>query len=223
MAWGIRLTTNFAIKGGYNFSFKSGFIEEDYRWAYLRKRIPNKILFEVFNLFFISAFQLILIFFFTLPLYFYGRIEGPVKIHEVILFGVFALLLICEMSSDIQQLRYYRRRDKAPWVNQARYKLGFNTFGLWRFSRHPNYFCEISQWVVVSLYLHLALGTFHWSGIGSAVLIVLFLGSTNFAEGITGSKYPRYKEWKRVTSPWFPFADTFFRIKQRKEFFDSLR
>lgn len=223
VAWCIRLTTNFAIKGGFNFSFKSGFTEEDYRWAYLRKKIPNKILFEVFNLFFISGFQLTLIFFFTLPLYFYGQIVGPLQNYEFILFGIFALLLSCEMIADIQQLIFYGRRNKAPWSNQSRFKLGFNTFGLWRFSRHPNYFCEISQWVVVSLYLHLALGSFHWSGLGAIVLIALFFGSTNFAEDITSSKYPRYKEWKKATSPWLISFDMLFRLKPRKEFFDSLK
>lgn len=49
LLWGIRLTYNFSRKGGY-----SG--HEDYRWAYLRKAIPNKILWVLFNFFFISFY-----------------------------------------------------------------------------------------------------------------------------------------------------------------------
>ena len=33
--WGIRLTFNFARKGGYSWKFWEG--EEDYRWAIVRK------------------------------------------------------------------------------------------------------------------------------------------------------------------------------------------
>lgn len=220
--WCIRLSTNFAIKGGYNFSFKKGFTGEDYRWEILRDKIGNRFLFEIFNLLFISGFQLILIFVFTLPLYYYGMVRQPIQNIEFILFFIHFILLLLEMIADIQQLRYYSRRDKAPWSDKARYKLGFNTFGLWKISRHPNYFCEISQWVVVYLYLYFSTGLLHWSGVGAIALIALFVGSTNFAEGITKSKYPKYKEWIKATSPWLPNIDILFRLKARKAFFESL-
>ena len=43
MLWGARLTFNFARRGGY-----TG--EEDYRWAILRERIDNPVLWMIFNL-----------------------------------------------------------------------------------------------------------------------------------------------------------------------------
>jgi steroid 5-alpha reductase family enzyme len=217
LLWGIRLTVNFALKGGYTFSFSRGFTGEDYRWEYLRKKINNPVLFELFNFFFISAFQLGLIFLFTLPLYFYGKIEGPVLPAEMALYVVHLLLLVLETISDIQQLRFYRRRGERPWSNQKRYQLGFNTFGLWKYSRHPNYVCEMGQWLVLFLYLVVASGELHFSGIGALLLILLFAGSTRFTETITESKYPDYKEWKRVTSVWIPVKSFF---KDRKGFWD---
>lgn len=204
LLWGARLTTNFAIKGGYTFSFRRGFTGEDYRWEVMRGKIKNRFLFELFNLFFISGFQLILIFVFTLPLYYYGKVEGSIRGVEIILYAVHLLLLALETTADIQQLRYYRRRGREPWLQDGRYRLGFNTFGLWKFSRHPNYICEFSQWVVVYLYFAVSGGGLHFSGCGALVLILLFAGSTRLAESITASKYPRYGEWKKLTSVWFP-------------------
>ncbi len=215
--WGIRLTSNFAIKGGYAFSFKKGFTGEDYRWEILRQRISSRFLFELFNLFFISFFQLTLIFMFTLPLYFYGGIEGPVKAAEYALYLLNLILLSIELYSDILQLRFYRRRYKEPWRNLRRYRLGFNTFGPWSFSRHPNYTCEVGQWVVVFFYLVAAAGSLHFSGAGAAVLLILFIGSTVFAESVTASKYPEYDGWRKITSVWIP-VKSLFNAKKRREF-----
>jgi steroid 5-alpha reductase family enzyme len=66
--WGVRLTYNFARKGGYSWKFWEG--EEDYRWVHVRK-IPfvgSKVGWFIFNLSFISFYQAYLIMGFTLPM-----------------------------------------------------------------------------------------------------------------------------------------------------------
>ncbi len=214
--WGIRLTVNFALRGGYAFSWSKGFIGEDYRWEYLRNKIHNRLLFEVFNFFFISAYQLILIFLFTLPLYFYGQVDGPLKGSEIVLYIIHLALLVLETIADTQQNQFYKRKHASPWSEQKRYQLGFNTFGLWKYSRHPNYVCEMGQWVVVYLYLVAASGQWHVSGIGALLLILLFVGSTRFTEGITQTKYPAYRDWQKVTSVWLPVKSFF---TDRRKFF----
>lgn len=223
LLWCARLTTNFAIKGGYRFQWGRGFVEEDYRWPILREKIHHSILIQLFNFFFICSFQLILIFLFTLPLYYYFRLPVPLKGWDYGLFGLHLLLLLLETVADIQQLTYYERRFASPWKDDSRYQLGFNSFGLWKWSRHPNYFCEVGQWCVVSLYLHVSLERFHWSGIGALLLILLFSGSINFAEKITTSKYPCYKDWKKVTPRVFPFPSFLWTRRRQKEFLYSLR
>lgn len=215
--WSIRLSINFALKGGYNFTWQKGFYGEDYRWSILKERITNRFFFELFNLTFIAFFQLIIVFAFTLPLYFYGKITGPITIVEIVLFTLHGVFLLFETIADVQQMRYYDKRYSVEYKNDPRFTLGFNTFGLWKYSRHPNYVFELGQWIVVSLYLHLSSGNFHISGLGVIFLIALFVGSTVFAERITSSKYPAYKDWKKATSPWIPF-DLLFRLKYRKEF-----
>lgn len=219
---GLRLTSNFLIKGGYRFSWRRGFYEEDYRWAVLRKKIPNRVLFELFNFAFISFFQSILIWGFTLPLYYYGSIPSSQAISttEWLLLGLYLVLLLTESTADLQQLRYYRRRNQAPWSEHPRYQLGFNTFGLWQYSRHPNYICELGQWVTLYLLLVSASGSCHWSGSGALALILLFIGSTRMAEQISASKYPRYREWQRITSCWIPLK-SWVHASQRRAFFAS--
>ena len=161
---------------------------------------------------FISAYHLLVIFGFTLPLYFYGTYTTPVSRLEYVLYGFHVLLLCIETIADLQQYRFYKRRNALPWKQQPRYQLGFNTFGLWKYSRHPNYVGEMGQWVVVYGYLSAVSEFLHWSGIGAVLLILLFLGSTRFTEGITASKYPAYRNWQQCTGMWFP---TFRNRKQR--------
>lgn len=66
--WGVRLTFNFARKGAYSWKFWEG--EEDYRWAVLRKNplFASKVVWQLFNLSFISFYQTFLIMSFTLPM-----------------------------------------------------------------------------------------------------------------------------------------------------------
>lgn len=222
IAWGIRLTTNFALKGGYAFSWRRGFYEEDYRWAVLKRKIPGRFAFELFNLFFISGFQLALVFGFTLPLYDLGPLDAPLGLVDLLLLGLMAALLVLETVADLQQLRYYRKRDRPAHQNDPRIKLGFNTYGLWRFSRHPNYVCELGQWSVLYLLLYSTAGRHHASGLGALVLLLLFLGSTRMAETITASKYPAYTQWKRATPMWLPFDLYLPRLGARRAFWASL-
>lgn len=57
------------------------------------------------------------------------------------------------------------------------YKRGFITTGLFQYTRHPNFFCEISMWWVIYLFSVSSSGV-NLSGIGALLLNLLFLGST---------------------------------------------
>jgi steroid 5-alpha reductase family enzyme len=76
--------------------------------------------------------------------------------------------------------------------------------GLWRYSRHPNYFGELVQWWAIGI---LALGSkLSWLGlIGPLVLSLLII----FVSGIPSIekrrlKNPEYQDYKRKTSPLIP-------------------
>jgi len=218
IAWGIRLTLNFARRGGYAFSLNKGFTGEDYRWEIMREKIGSRFLFEVFNFFFICVFQLGLIFAMTLPLYVVRQNPAPLNTADIVLFFLHGLFLLGETVTDNQQYRFQSEKRDPVYAHSLRHQIGFNTFGLWKYSRHPNYFFEISQWVVVALYAVNATGALHVSAAGALVLILLFTGSTNLTENITASKYLQYTEWRKVTNAWLPIPG-FFRQPERREAF----
>ena len=90
----------------------------------------------------------------------------------------------------------------------APYNKGFNTTGLWLRSRHPNYLGEQGIWLSLFLFVVGAgltsYGIFHWTMIGSFVLVLLFLGSSIFQEGVSSSKYPEYELYLAHVSKYLP-------------------
>jgi steroid 5-alpha reductase family enzyme len=194
-AWGVRLTFNFARKGGY-----SG--EEDYRWAVLRGRM-NSWQFGLFNLFFIVLYQNAILVLITLPsITAFENRQTPFGLLDAVLVALFIALLVGETVADQQQWNFYAARSAGTATTR------FNTTGLWRLSRHPNFFFEQAQWWVIFLFGAVAAGSvFQWTVLGAFLLSTLFIGSTIFTEQITRSKYPEYAEYQSATSaviPWFP-------------------
>jgi steroid 5-alpha reductase family enzyme len=191
-AWGIRLTYNFYRKGGY-----SGM--EDYRWAILRDKIKSKIAWTLFSFLFIAVFQSFLLLAITFPVYKVGQdfIDGQTDItfKDVICSIIFALLLLGETVADNQQFAFQTKKYKL--INQKKklpkkYARGFITSGLFKYSRHPNFFCEISIWWTVCLFGLDKFTDLGWTMAGAGLLNLLFLGSTQFTEDISSSKYKEY-------------------------------
>lgn len=220
--WGARLTYNFRRRGGYKWEKGKGFTVEDYRWPILKEEIKNRFLFEIFNFVFICTFQLVLIFMITLPLYFIGKASHEITWIDLCLYIIFLGLLTIEYIADEQQFNYHSAKTKKG-PKDARFKLGFNTYGLWKYSRHPNYFGEMGQWVTIYLMLVSATREFHWSGIGAFALMTLFFGSTFFTEQITRSKYPEYELWQKATPVVVPFITAGLRKKYRRIFWKKLQ
>lgn len=198
--WGARLTFNFARKGGY-----SGV--EDYRWPIVRATM-NRWQFELFNIFFIVIFQNVLLALIAMPAYLvYVNDSQPITVGGVVLLVLFALCLIGEVVADEQQWAFQQAK-KATIAAGGQPAANFIRTGLWRISRHPNYFCEIAMWWLVFLMGAVASGSvLQWTLAGPVLLTVLFVGSTRLTERISLSKYPEYADYQRTTSaviPWFP-------------------
>jgi steroid 5-alpha reductase family enzyme len=84
--------------------------------------------------------------------------------------------------------------------------------GLWRYSRHPNYFFEWLSWCGFAL---MALGA-PWGGLGllsPLVMLVLILKFTGIppteaqALASRGEDYARYQRTTSAFFPWFPKAE----------------
>ena len=203
-AWGARLSFNFARKGGYT-------SEEDYRWAILRKKIPNPIAWQVFNLTFVAGYQHLQVFLIALPAYVAWQRRGAqLGALDLAAAAVFMLLLAMETTADEQMLCFQeekKRRIAAGEPLSGDFARGFLSTGLYRFSRHPNYFAEISMWWALYLFVPAASGAWlHWTLVGAVSLTALFQGSIRFGEAISSGKYPLYAQYQRQVSwliPWF--------------------
>ena len=209
--WGIRLTYNFARKGAYKLRFWEG--EEDYRWEKVRA-IPflqNKAVWMAFDFFFISGYQNALILMFTFPALVCMGSTAPFGWVDVVAAILMFGFIVYETVADEQQWKFQgkkwamiksgKRLEELP----APYNKGFNTFGLWNVSRHPNYFAEQAIWVSLYIFsIGAGVGIFNWSMIGALLLIVLFTASTNLVEGISGDKYPEYAEYCKKVNKFFP-------------------
>ena len=133
-AWGARLTFNFARKGGY-----TGM--EDYRWAILRKRM-RPWQFQVFNLLFIIGYQMTLLVLITLPAWLAAQHPTALTGWDALFTIAFLGFLVGETVADQQQWNFHQRKKQAGGDLAP----GFATTGLFRYSRHPNFFFEQAQW-----------------------------------------------------------------------------
>jgi steroid 5-alpha reductase family enzyme len=208
--WGIRLTTNFAMKGAYQWKFWAG--EEDYRWQILRQKKEFQPYWKwmLFNLFFICGYQNVLILLFTLPAIVALQYNvHPMNDFDYIIAGLMFLFIIYETIADIQQWNFQSKKWKLIKAGEelsGDYKKGFLDKGLWAYSRHPNYFAEQAIWVCFYFFSVAASGLWlNWSVAGFLLLLILFQGSSNFSEEISAGKYSEYKAYQKRVARFFPF------------------
>jgi len=234
--WGIRLSYNFARKGGFSYdptgkrlwravittpkskcdkpivSFKHDVLpSEDYRWAVLREKM-GPFLFQVFNVTFIAPYQSILILWFCAPVHAaWIHKSTPFGVLDIGVASLFLILWAGETKADEEMWKF--QEEKRRKLENAEDMTGTSPFyraGMYRFSRHPNYFCELGMWWTFYLFTitsnsqHLFL---HWTGIGVVMLSLLFDGSVRFGESISASKYPSYANYQAEVNrliPWMP-------------------
>lgn len=199
--WGVRLTYNFARKGGY----KPG--GEDYRWEEIQGRI-GPMWFHVLNATFIAPFQNYLLLLIVVPSYaayrFMGTPLGPLDYAAA---AAFVAFFIGETVADEQQWRFQTAKHAAIARGETP-QADFITTGLFRYSRHPNFFCEQAMWWTYYVF-SIAAGDGWINGTiaGAVLLTLLFQGSTGLTEKLSLRKYPAYADYQRTTSrlmPWLP-------------------
>ncbi|KAI9320730.1 hypothetical protein BX666DRAFT_1875333 [Dichotomocladium elegans] len=216
--WGVRLTYNFARKGGYEWNGR------DYRFVYIGGKI-GELGMTLLNFIFIGPQQDLILLFMTSPLYLSTYLKDTsLNRYDAIASALFLVFLSIETIADDQQFMFQTKKHALlQFVKHDQKKLsgdyrkGFlSSSGLWQYSRHPNFFSEICMWWCIYLFSIAAANTeqieihrayLNWTIIGTASLTLLFQGSTELTEYISAEKYPEYKEYQRSVSrilPWFP-------------------
>jgi steroid 5-alpha reductase family enzyme len=126
--------------------------------------------------------------------------RGPLGIPEIAGATLFAVALVGEAVAD---------RQLAAFKADARNRGRTCRSGLWRCSRHPNYFFE---WLVWVAYFVFALGSpWGWLSVVCPALMLFFLfrvtGIPMTEEQALRSRGDDYRDYQRTTSaflPWFP-------------------
>ena len=188
--WGLRLTIHILIR-----NWGKG---EDFRYVKMREENGNqwwwKSYFKVFLL------QGILMWIIAAPLT-AVQIPGNQDAHGVLDFIGLALWLFgfyFEALGDLQLSRFKGNPENKGKVLQS---------GVWRYTRHPNYFGDSAQWWA---YYLIALSAGGWWTIFSPILMTLLLvrvsGVSLLEKALTNTK-PGYEDYIKRTSafiPWFP-------------------
>lgn len=156
--WGIRLTWNFLRRW-------RGLGDEDWRYSHLRERTRGA--FPLVNLLGLHLMPTVVVFAGLLPVW--ALLTGasePLGPLDGLALVVTAGAITIESTADRQLRRFI---DSGPA------KGAFLTTGLWAWSRHPNYFGELSFWWGLWLFALAASPDHAWTVIGPAAMTVLFV------------------------------------------------
>jgi len=189
--WGFRLATHLlldrVLRG-----------PEDGRYQMMRVRFGNRIN-PVLLGFFLA--QAVLVAILAAPFLIAGRDTRPApSVLDLLGLSVWMIGLIGETVADHQLARF--KRDGA---NQGR----VCDVGLWRYSRHPNYFFEWLMWIgYATVAAGAPFGWVAWTAPALMLLFVLKLTGIPPTEARAlksrGEAYRRYQQTTPAFIPWFP-------------------
>lgn len=170
--------------------------QEDRRYEVLRKQWPGTGMFFLF-----FQLQAIVAVIFSLP-FLFASSNSTTALHVLEWIGLALALgaLLGEIIADTQMKSFQQNPANKGRVCQT---------GLWRYSRHPNYFFEASFWFAIAL---AAISSpWGWIAIVCPLLMLQFLlkvtGIPLTEEFSLKSKGDAYRAYQKSTSafiPWFP-------------------
>jgi steroid 5-alpha reductase family enzyme len=190
MAWSLRLGLYILIRVWRHLP------EEDKRYRTLRERWPGAGRFLLF-----FELQALLAVVFSLPFALAAvNTRAQLSVWEILGLTVAGLATVGEATSDWQSQRFKRNPSNRSKVLEV---------GLWRYSRHPNYFFESVVWWG---FFVAALGSPHgWVTVLCPVLMLYFLlqvtGIPLTERHSLESRGDAYRQYQKKTSrfiPWFP-------------------
>ena len=169
---------------------------EDHRYVAIRQN--NEPHFWIKSIYIIFGLQAVLAWIISMPLF--GAIESKVLLTRLDVLGgiVFTIGFVWETIADWQLSIF-----KANTNNKGKV---LNT-GLWRYSRHPNYFGECCVWW--GFYLIAAAAGAWWTIVGPILMTLLLLKVSGVAllEKDIAERRPAYLSYIQNTNafiPWFP-------------------
>ena len=183
--WGLRL-------GGY-LAWRNLGKGEDYRYRAMRNRIgPN---FPLVSLFVVFGLQGLIMWVVSIPIQVVHFGTTPLGWIDAIGVGFWTVGWLFESIGDLQLARFKAKPDNRGQVMDR---------GLWRYTRHPNYFGDFMVWW--GLYL-IAAATGAWWTIFSPILMSILLlrvSGVTLLESSLKKNRPGYEDYVARTSSFFP-------------------
>ncbi|MEE9372112.1 MAG: DUF1295 domain-containing protein [Saprospiraceae bacterium] len=182
--WSVRLTFNW-VRGW------AGFIQEDWRYEMLRD--ANGKWYPFVNLGGIHLIPTLLVFLGMIPTYFVlYQSNNPLNEIDYLAFLIGIIAVTIELIADEQMKEFNSNPTNHGKIMKS---------GLWKYSRHPNYFGEILFWVSMFLFAYAAGHQYLWTIVGVGSMLILFLfGSIPMMDKRSKIRRPGFKEYVRKTS-----------------------
>ena len=173
--------------------------EEDGRYQELREQWGTSF---ARNVFWFFQAQGVLVVILSVPFLIAAQADSAwPSIFDVAAAALWVTGVVGESIADMQLKRFKRRPDTKGKTCRV---------GLWRYSRHPNYFFEWLIWVGFGV-LALGAGGIGWVGLGApALMLFLILKVTGIpptearALKSRGEDYRKYQRETSAFVPWFP-------------------
>ena len=187
--WGLRLSL-YLLWRNWNHG-------EDRRYAAMRAHHGAN--FAWVSLFTVFLLQAAILWFVAFPLQaaLASRISPPLTWLDALGIGIWTLGFLFESVGDLQMARFQADPQNAGRVMDR---------GLWRYTRHPNYFGDFCIWW--GLYLLAAPAGAAWT-IGSPIIMSVLLmkvSGVTLLESTITDRRPDYAAYKARTSSFFPWA-----------------
>jgi steroid 5-alpha reductase family enzyme len=168
---------------------------EDGRYRELRERWGSQARRNLFWFYQAQAFWAVM---FALPMLAASRNAEPIGALDSVAVGIWIVSVVGEAVADAQLARFKANSFNHGAVCRA---------GLWRYSRHPNYFFEWLHWWA---YAALAAGgPAWWIAVGGAFVMLWFLthvtGIPPTEAQALRSRGDAYREYQRTTNAFFPW------------------
>ncbi|PQO33592.1 DUF1295 domain-containing protein [Blastopirellula marina] len=169
---------------------------EDKRYAEMRNK-PDRN-FALFSLVVVFGLQGTIMWNVSLPLQILPTLEGSFSAISALGLACWGIGLAFESLADYQLARFKANASDQHQVLDQ---------GLWRYTRHPNYFGDFLVWWGFFLLVLSADSTAWWTAIGPALMTfcLLYFSGVAHLEKRIQTRRPEYADYIRRTSPFFPW------------------
>jgi steroid 5-alpha reductase family enzyme len=166
---------------------------EDYRYQAIRANNEPGFVFK--SLYIVFGLQGMLAWLIAMPLMPAIMVPGGIGILEILATGLWLLGFSFESIGDYQLAKFKRDATNKGRVLDS---------GLWRYTRHPNYFGDFCIWWAFYLFAVAAGGW--WTVLSPLLMTVLLLKVSGVAmlEKTIGERRPDYASYVRRTNAFFP-------------------